>query len=163
MSNKTITEVIENTSHPLEEFFGIEPNSTEVVKYEHNTELVDHEEYDEKDNEIESGLQEIADKALSGYENLQSTVEDIDPKYAARTLEVANQLLSTALNAIKEKAAIKGNKDKLKIAKQKVDSSGNGNTTIIMDTNSMIERLKQMQNAKIINVGPEVKPLEIDE
>jgi hypothetical protein len=156
MSKKTISEIVELTDHPLEQFLGVEPNTTEVVHLEQKTEdLVEAADYDDKDNEIEGDLQEIADEAMSGFKNLQDTVEEIDPKYAARTLEVANQLLNTALNAIKEKADLKKHKDKLSVVARK--SSGEGKTnTVIIDTNSLIE---QLRNANMpMDVVAEVKP-----
>ena len=150
MSNKTVTEVVELTDHPMEDMFGVEPNSTEIIKYEQQTELVEAEDYDDKDNEIESNFQEIYDKAISGYENLQETVEDIEPKYAARTHEVANQLLGTALQAAKEKANIKQHKDKIAVVKSKLNTkSKTVNNTIIMDTNSLIQHIKNANSAPI--------------
>lgn len=146
MTIKTVTEVVETIDHPLEDFFGVASNSTEIVKYEQTTELVKHEEYDEKDDEIEKDLQEIFDKAMSGYENIQEAVEDIDPKYAARTHEVANQLLNTALAAVKEKAGLKQQKDKLTVVKNK-NTPDNGktvnNTTYIFDTNTLVKEMRK--------------------
>jgi triphosphoribosyl-dephospho-CoA synthetase len=158
MSKKTVSEVVEIKDHPLEQFLGIEPNTTEVVHLEQKTEeLVEQADYDHKDNEIESDLQEIADEAMSGFKNLQETVEEIDPKYAARTLEVANQLLNTALNAIKEKSDLKKHKDKLKVAAGKATGDGKTNTVII-DTNSLIEQLRNANMSAEKNVVAEVAP-----
>jgi hypothetical protein len=154
MSEKTIKEVVEIKDHPLENFFNIEPNTTEVVKLEQETKLVEVEDYDVKDVEIESDLQDIADKAISGYENLQEQIEDIDPKYAARSHEVANQLLNTALQAISQKADLKKHKDKLKIAKKKEGEGGKTvNNTVIMDTNTLIKHLKQGNKSNAIDVA----------
>lgn len=145
MSKKTVTEIIEIVDHPLEDFFGIEPNTTEIVKYEQKTELVKAEEYDDKDNEVEENFQEIYDKALSGYENLQESIEDIDPRYAARSHEVANQLLTTALHAAEKKAKLKEHKDKIALIKNKTGPK-TVNNNIFTDTNTLIQQLKKAAN-----------------
>jgi hypothetical protein len=154
MANKTVTEVVTTTEHALEGFFDIEPNSTEVVKYEQKTELVKSEEYDKKDDEIEEAFQEVYDKAISGYENLNDQIEDIDPKYVARTLEVANQLLGTALSAAQQKADLKKHKDKLSVAKNK-NGPNTVNQTLILDTSTLIQQLKNVKPQDIIEVVAE--------
>jgi len=155
MTNKKVTEVIELVDHPLEDFFGVEPGSTEVVKYEQKTELVKVEEYDAKDNEIEENFQEIQDKAMNAYENLAESIEDIEPKYASRAYEVCNQLLNTALAAADKKADLKKHKDKISVARNKTGTKTQNNT-IIIDTNSLIEQLKSGKMPDAIDVTPEV-------
>lgn len=149
MSQKIVQEVVETIEHPLEDFFGIEPNTTEVVRYEQKTELVKAEEYDDKDSEIEQDFQEIYDKAISGFENLQETVEDIDPKYIARTLEVSNQLLNTALAAAAHKANLKKHKDNVAVNKSKIGPK-TVNQTLIMDTNALIAQIKKAGAENVI-------------
>lgn len=151
--SKKIIEFSEFTDHPLEKFFDIEPNTTEVVRIEQKSELVEHEDYDEKDKEIEKDLQDIHDQAMSGFRNLQETAEDIDPKYAARSHEVANQLLNTALNALKEKAELKKSKDKSKLENKKIDNAVKDSNKglggeIKMDTNSLIKLLRSQKEEK---------------
>lgn len=161
MTNKTVTEVIEIVDHPLEEFFGIEPGTTEVVKYEQKTELVKSEDYDAKDNELEENFQDIQDKAMGAYETLAESIEDIEPKYASRAYEVANQLLNTALAAADRKADLKKHKDKVVIAQSK--SAGKvSNNTIIIDTNALIEQIRKAKIADAIDVTPDVPVIEDD-
>lgn len=153
MAEKTITEIIKVTDHPLEDFFNMESNSTEIVKKEQKTELVKTESYDDKDDEIEEAAQTIYDEAMSGYDMLQEQLEDMDPRYAARGHEVANQKLQTALDAVKIRADLKKHKDKI----NKTPKSNTTNT-IIMDTNSLIEELRK---AKAIDVkAVDVTPIE---
>ena len=155
MAETKITEIVETTDHPLEDFFGIEPNSTEVVRKEVKTELIKPAEYDEKDIELEEGYQTIYDEAMTYQVTIKENLEDIDPKYAARNVEVAGQMLMIALNAMKERADLKKHKDKL------VNSpKGNmtTNQTIVIDTNSLINQLKK---PKTIDVKSE--PVEVTE
>lgn len=157
MSTKVVTETTELKSSPIEEFFNLDANSTEVVKYEQKTELVKVEEYDKKDNEIEEDFQEVYDKAISGYETLQEQIEDIDPKYISRTQEVANQLLSTALNAATQKAKLKEHKDKIVNKANKGPKSVTN--VLVTDTNSLIKKLRELNNQQnddqIIDITPE--------
>lgn len=144
MNIKDAQEIIETKEHPLEEFFDIDPGTTEVVSYEQKTELVKAEEYDDKDGEIEQNFQDIYDKALSAYDNMQEQIDDIDPRYVARIQEVANQLLNTAASVATSKLKLKEHKDKLALAKNKISpgNSGNKNQPIIIDTNELIRQLK---------------------
>jgi hypothetical protein len=163
MANKTVTEVIETKEHPLEDFFGIESNTTEVTTYEQKTELVKDEEYDAKDAEIEGDFQEVYDKAISGYENLQEQMEDIEPKYVSRAHEVANQLLGTALQAAAKKADLKQHKDKLKVSKAKIANGPTGGTTIVLDTSTLIQHLKRVKpiDVEATDVTPVTKPVPV--
>ena len=154
MSTKIIEKTLTTTSHPMEEMFNIEPNTTEIVRIEQTSELVESELYDDKDNEIEENFQEVYDKAMLGFDTLQEEAEDIDSKYLARINEVAIQYLNAGLNAASKKADLKQNKDKLSVAKiaaSKGGSSITNNTTLLVDTNTLIEQLKQM---KTVNVPP---------
>ena len=136
----TEKKVITVTDHPLEDFFGIESNSTEVVKIEQKTDAIKIEDFDDKDDENERLLLDIHDLAISEYKNQIEAVEDSDLKYASRGREVANQLLQTALQSIKEKVELKKHKDKI----NKTDKSNKtATTTVIMDTNALIAELRK--------------------
>jgi len=157
MNIKTINEIVETTEHPLEEFFDIDPGTTEVVSYEQKTELVKAEEYDQKDDEIEQNFQDIYDKSISAYQNMQEQMDDIDPRYMARVQEVANQLLNTATAAAALKLKLKEHKDKLMIAKNKLGGAAKTNQPIIIDTNALIEQLKaqSLNKSDPIDITPE--------
>jgi len=129
--------------HPLEDVFNIEPGTTEieVVKTNTDEELLPHETYDIKDEEIEKKLQQIANAALDGYDAQVLIVEDLDePKYAARNMEVANALLSTALGAVKEIAEIKKHKDKIVVQTGKQVKTVNNNL-IVGTRNDILKKL----------------------
>ncbi len=163
MSTKTITTKIETTKHPLEDFFNIAPNSTEIVKVERKAELVEYEKYDNKDKELEEDFQEVYDKAMEGFEVLQDQVNEIDPKYVARVSEVAIQHLNTALNAASKKAELKQTKDKLEIAKTKAATGSLvQNNTLIVDRNVLVRHLREMNNKSIEN-NSEIVSAEFEE
>lgn len=146
MTTKTITKTVENTSHPMESFLNIEPNTTQIVRVEQETDLVETELYDDKDKEIEENFQEIYDKAMVGFDTLQEEAEDVESKYIARINEVAIQYLNAGLNAASKKADLKQSKDKLEVAKKIANKGGSSitNNNLIVDTSSLIEHLRQL-------------------
>lgn len=125
--------------HPLEEIFDIETGTTLVPHTEKTTELVSIDEYDNKDVEIEDQFQEVYDNALSAFEDLSAEVEVVEGKYKARMMEVANQSLSTALAAAKEKSNMKQGKDKNAITKNKLGVKTVNNNLIVADRNDLLK------------------------
>ncbi len=127
--------------HPLEEIFDIEPGTTSMPRTEVVTDLVEAEEYDDKDNEIEEQFQAVYDHAISAFEDLSAESEVVEGKYKARVGEVANQALSTALNAAKEKANLKKHKDKIEVSKGKLGAKTINNNLIVADRNELLKEL----------------------
>lgn len=145
MTIRKLDQIEKIVSHPLEDFFNIEPESTKIVRTERSTELLDYEEYDEKDKEIESSYQEIADAAMSLFGDLRDMMDTADTKLVARLTEVSGQMLGTALSATNRKAALKDNKDKL-LARQRIAANKKGtNTLVVMDRNEMLRQLIEAQ------------------
>lgn len=125
----------EISTDALEEVFGIEPNTTvkDVITFdEAQTPVLRGEDYDDKDDEIDSQFQEVYDKALTAFEYQMERADsnDIEPKYVARMHEVAAQYLNTALTAAREKANLKTAKDKL-VKKNKVGGQVTNNTLVV--------------------------------
>jgi len=141
MSKTKSKEVEIVINHPLEDVFDIEEGTTLVTRTEQTTELVVADEYDGKDIEIEDQLQVIVDLALASYEDLSVEFETTEGKYKARIGEVANQTLTTALNAVKEKANMKLHKDKLEVSKGKSGAKTINNNLIVADRNEILKRL----------------------
>ena len=112
MSTNT-TDAEKEISHPLEDVFDIEENTTVVPYKEVKTELVPHETFDGKDKEIEEQLQDIYDMSLEAFENQQEESDTMEPKFRARNAEVAVQFLKTALEAVQSKSNLKQHKDKV--------------------------------------------------
>lgn len=140
--SETKKELVTKTKeHALEDVFDIEPGTT-VLQYEEQvTELVVSDVYDEKDEEIENDLQQIADKALSGYDQLRDEMDSVEGKYLARMAEVSNQFLGRALDAIKEKARLKEHKDKL-VQKQKAPPT-TVNNNVNVTANDLMKMLRE--------------------
>ena len=146
MAIRKIDEIVKMGSHPLEEFFDVEKNSTEIIVTERKTELTTYEVYDDKDKEIESDYQMIMDKALDLVDRIKTHIDEgAEAKFLARLSEVAGQNLNLALSAAEKKAKLKDNKDKFN-HKKNVDTkktSGNttNNTIVVMDRNEMLKRI----------------------
>ena len=126
-------------SLPMEEFLNIEGETTIVTRTERETELSKAPEYDEKDVELETGYQEIADKAISGYERIMDEVDSVEGKYVGRLSEVAVQHLNTALAAIEKKARLKEHKDKL--VKKIPTGAKTINNTVIINREELLDSI----------------------
>jgi len=113
------------TEHPLESAFDIEPGTTVSVHTERTSEMVETEQYDQKDDEIDEQFQEIYDRAMAAFEDQVAEAEVVEGKYKARNMEVGVQLLTAALHAAKEKSNQKQHKDKLDVAKKKASGTTN--------------------------------------
>lgn len=130
--------------HPLEDVLNIEPQSTILPIPHRETTLTPHTSYDEKDVEIEEQLEELYSAAIISYETQQQNVEITDPKYAARGGEVANQFLSTALNALHEKVLLKKHKDDHTLKAKGAGTPKNvKNTMIIADRNDVLRAMME--------------------
>ncbi len=150
MSNEKIqkTKTIE---HPMEQILDIEPGTT-LVHYEESlpVPLIEHEEYDEKDNEIEQQFQEVYEKAMDAFDAQSDITDTVEGKYAARNAEVSVQFLNTALAAAKEKSGLKQHKDKLEVSKAEAGKPKAVNNNLILDRNELL-RLIQSTKEKEVN------------
>lgn len=144
MAIRNIEKIEKLAEHPLEEFFNIEPASTEVIKYQRKTELTVYGEFDEKDRELEDTYQEIYDAAMTGYDTLNEMIDTADTRVVARLAEVGVQHLNVALAAASKKTALKENKDKL-LARAKNAGPKTLNQTIVLsgDRNDILRQLSQ--------------------
>lgn len=135
-------------SHPCEDVFDIEPGTTTVtVPAPRQTQLVRAEYYDEKDVEIEEQYQEIYDKAMDAFDDIQSDMEGIEGKYKARNNEVGVAFLNAALAAAKEKARLKEHKDKNHGTPGTTPLGGTvNNTQINISTSELIKQFAEFKN-----------------
>lgn len=140
---RNLEKIKQLSSHPLEDVLGIEENSTEVIRYERNTELLEYDPYDDKEKEIEKQYQEIADLAINSYKKLDEIAENADTKLVARLTEVKMQSLNMALGALEKRARLKETKDR---AIAKADASktkgSTNNAVFIMDRNAMLAMMR---------------------
>jgi hypothetical protein len=153
---KEITEVPRN--HPMEDILDIEEGTTMVPAVKRSSELVVSGQYDNKDDEIDAQYQEVYDLSLEAFEQQSQEAELVEGKYKARNGEIAAQYLNIALNAAKEKGTLKGNKDKLSLAAEKVTKSGGttNNNLIVGDRNDILKTLMGKDDApEPIDITPE--------
>lgn len=135
--------------HPCEDVFDIEPGSTVMtVPAPRHTELVRSQNYDDKDAEIEGQYQEVYDKAMDAFDDIQTDMEGIEGKYKARNLEVGVAFLNAALSAAKEKSRMKEHKDKNHSQGNDGGQVGNtvNNTQINISTSDLIKQFAEEQN-----------------
>ena len=101
------------------------------------------------DNELD----DIAGKAAEAYDNLMDLGMNVESRYSSRIFEVANGLLKTALDAKSAKINKKLKILELELKREKLNNSERGDIInaedhIVTDRNSLMDRLKNMNNAK---------------
>jgi len=101
-------------------------------------------------------LNDIADRALTAYEDLMDLGMNVESRYSGRVFEVAGGMLKTSLDAKTAKLDKKLKMIELQLKKEKMDrdSSGgdgdivNGEGYVVTDRNSLLERLKGLDKDK---------------
>ena len=101
-------------------------------------------------------LNEIADKAMAAYDDLMDLGMNVEGRYAGRVFEVAGNMLKTSLDAKVAKLDKKLKMVELQLKKEKLDKEDNSNSDgiingegyVVSDRNSLIERLKGINNDK---------------
>ncbi len=131
--------------HPIAAMFDIEDvreSTTPIAVIDDNQELVVAAQYDDKDVDIDQELNHIKNIALATFEEQKQLSSQVEPKFKADILASANGLLTTALQAIKEKADMKKAKDKL--TKNPGLKIGNSEVTnvIVADRNELLRQRK---------------------
>ena len=97
-------------------------------------------------------LNEVADKAMTAYEDLMDLGMNVESRYSGRVLEVAGQMLKTNLDAKTAKLDKKLKMVELQLKKEKQDKEGgvdgdsivNGEGYVVTDRNSLLDKLKNM-------------------
>lgn len=133
--------------HPMEEVLDIEPGTTVVEYTEHlPVEPVKIAEYDVKDNEIETKLEEIYTEAMGQVDAVSDELARVEGKYKARIGEVTASMLTVALGAVREKRELKALKDKLYVSASAIKNKGTGKTVnnnlIVADQSEILRVIK---------------------
>ena len=96
-------------------------------------------------------LNEVADKAMTAYEDLMDLGMNVESRYSGRVFEVAGNMLKTNLDAKVAKLDKKLKMVELQLKKEKMDKDGGiegdvvqGEGYVVTDRNSLLEKLKNM-------------------
>jgi len=102
-------------------------------------------------------LNEVADKAMSAYDDLMDLGMNVEARYSGRVFEVAGSMLKTGLDAKVAKLDKKLKMVELQLKKEKQDKDSaakgdesivNGEGYVVADRNSLLERLKGLDKDK---------------
>lgn len=102
-------------------------------------------------------LEIIAKKALEAYDDLMDLGMNVESRYASRVFEVAGGMLKTSLDAKVAKMDKKLKMIDLQLKKEKLDKDNapkgegeviNGQGYVVTDRNSLLQRLKGLDNDK---------------
>jgi hypothetical protein len=99
-------------------------------------------------------LNEVADKAMTAYEELMDLGMNVEARYSGRVFEVAGSMLKTSLDAKVAKLDKKLKMVELQLRKEKQDKENNSNGVIegdgyvVTDRNSLLEKLKGLDKDK---------------
>src|SRR5210317_2210504 len=103
---------------------------------------------DKADDELE----DIAQRALTAYDDLMDLGMNVESRYSGRVFEVAGNMLKTSLDAKTAKLDKKLKMIELQLKKEKMDKDSNGiegdvisgQGYVVTDRNSLLEKLKNM-------------------
>ena len=103
----------------------------------------------------DSELNDIADRALTAYDDLMDLGMNVESRYSGRVFEVAGGMLKTGLDAKVAKLNNKLKMVELQLKKEKMDKDSidtgdvvNGEGFVVTDRNSLLERLKGIDKDK---------------
>ena len=94
-------------------------------------------------------LNDVADKAMSAYDDLMDLGMNVESRYSGRVFEVAGSMLKTGLDARVAKLDKKLKMVELQLKKEKLDHESidknnivDGEGYVVTDRNSLLEKLK---------------------
>ena len=101
-------------------------------------------------------LNEVAEKAMSAYEDLMDLGMNVESRYSGRVFEVAGGMLKTSLDAKVAKLDKKLKMIDLQLKKEKMDKDSGpgedgmiaGEGYVVTDRNSLLEKLKGLDKDK---------------
>ena len=106
-------------------------------------------------DKADAELEDIANRALDAYEDLMSLGMNVESRYSGRVFEVAGSMLKTSLDAKTAKLDKKLKMIELQLKKEKMDKDSgdndgmiNGDSYVVTDRNSLLERLKKLDKDK---------------
>jgi hypothetical protein len=100
-------------------------------------------------------LDDIAERALTAYEDLMDLGMNVESRYSGRVFEVAGGMLKTSLDAKTAKLDKKLKMIELQLKKEKMDKDDyndngviSGDGYVVTDRNSLLEKLKGLDKDK---------------
>lgn len=106
-------------------------------------------------DKADAELEDIAQRALSSYEDLMDLGMNVESRYSGRVFEVAGSMLKTSLDAKVAKMDKKLKMIELQLKKEKLDKDDasptgivNGEGYVVTDRNSLLEKLKGLDKDK---------------
>ena len=154
----------------LEELLNL-PESKEILKEKNSTKHIDDQKETMRDiaefdkisaalpqvkglgEMADKELEDIAQRALSSYEDLMDLGMNVESRYSGRVFEVAGGMLKTSLDAKVAKMDKKLKMIELQLKKEKIDKDSSKNDEgsifageghVVTDRNSLLEKLKNM-------------------
>ena len=107
-------------------------------------------------DKADAELEDIAQRALTAYDDLMDLGMNVESRYSGRVFEVAGNMLKTSLDAKTAKLDKKLKMIELQLKKEKMDKdSGTGDDGmisgegyVVTDRNSLLEKLKGLDKDK---------------
>ena len=106
-------------------------------------------------DKADSELEDIAQRALTAYEDLMDLGMNVESRYSGRVFEVAGGMLKTSLDAKTAKLDKKLKMIELQLKKEKMDKDDyndngviSGDGYVVTDRNSLLEKLKGLDKDK---------------
>lgn len=108
-------------------------------------------------DKADAELEDIAQRALTAYEDLMDLGMNVESRYSGRVFEVAGTMLKTSLDAKIAKLDKKLKMVDLQLKKEKMDKDSNprgdgdivsGEGYVVTDRNSLLQKLKGLDNDK---------------
>ena len=107
-------------------------------------------------DKADAELEDIAQRALTAYEDLMDLGMNVESRYSGRVFEVAGNMLKTSLDAKTAKLDKKLKMIELQLKKEKMDKDSgpgddgmiSGEGYVVTDRNSLLEKLKGLDKDK---------------
>ena len=107
-------------------------------------------------DKADAELEDIAQRALTAYDDLMDLGMNVESRYSGRVFEVAGNMLKTSLDAKTAKLDKKLKMIELQLKKEKMDKDSgpgddgmiNGEGYVVTDRNSLLERRKGLDKDK---------------
>ena len=111
--------------------------------------------------EINESLRDVYERAIMAFEEQVNNAAIVDPRYAARNMEVAKMFLDSAMEALKLRNSQDQHKDKIEVAKARLGRLPGktvNNNLIVADRNDILRRVLEstsIREKKVVDIVEE--------